>query len=69
MFIVGLVTHRHLRVCPGRYIADRSGFHVAASTAALYDIAPLEGRTRPDPKSVKYTDTAFRRVDRLIVIE
>jgi hypothetical protein len=33
--------------------------------AALYDIAPLEGRTRPDPKSVEYTDGIFRRVDRL----
>jgi len=49
-----------MRVCPGRYLADRSGFHIAASTAALYDIVPLEGRTRPDPKSVEYTDTLFR---------
>ncbi|KIM23782.1 hypothetical protein M408DRAFT_250244 [Serendipita vermifera MAFF 305830] len=49
-----------MRVCPGMYLADRTGFHVAASLVALYDLVPLKGQSRPDPASVVYTDAAFR---------
>lgn len=42
------------------YLADRAGFHIAASTVALYNIVPLEGANIPDPNTVEYTDTAFR---------
>jgi len=44
------------------YVADRVGFHIATTTAAMYDIVPPAGKFRPDPKEVKYTDGAFRRV-------
>lgn len=44
------------------YLADRIGFHVATTTAALYEIAPLEGRNRPKPESVKYTEGLLTRV-------
>ncbi|KIM28319.1 hypothetical protein M408DRAFT_69838 [Serendipita vermifera MAFF 305830] len=49
-----------MRVCPGMYLADRIGFHLGATVAALYDVAPLEGKSRPNPQSVEYTDTALR---------
>lgn len=48
------------RVCPGIYLADKTGFHIATTIAALYEIAPLEGRSRPKPELTEYTDTAFR---------
>lgn len=49
-----------IRVCPGMYLADRAAFQVATAVAALYQIVPLEGRSRPGPESVKYTDGVVR---------
>ena len=50
------------RVCPGMYLADSVGFQIASALAALYDVVPLEGRSRPEPESVEYTDWGFRFV-------
>jgi hypothetical protein len=47
-------------VCPGMYLADRTGFHIAATTIALYNIVPLEGEEIPDPNTIEYTNTIFR---------
>jgi hypothetical protein len=44
------------------YLADRTGFHVAASTIAVFDVAPIPGKDRPKPELAEYTDAAFRRV-------
>jgi len=49
-----------MRVCPGMYLADRTGFHIAATTIALYNIVPLEGEEIPDPNTIEYTNTIFR---------
>ncbi|KIM28306.1 hypothetical protein M408DRAFT_329415 [Serendipita vermifera MAFF 305830] len=49
-----------MRVCPGMYLADRTGFHMGATIAALYDVAPLEGKSRPRPESAEYTDSLIR---------
>ncbi|KIM28303.1 hypothetical protein M408DRAFT_23708 [Serendipita vermifera MAFF 305830] len=49
-----------MRVCPGMYLADRTGFHMGATIAALYDVAPLEGKSRPRPESAGYTDSFIR---------
>jgi len=48
------------RVCPGMYLADRTGFQIVSTMAALYDIAPLEGHSRPKPEMVEYSDTLLR---------
>ncbi|KAG8805393.1 hypothetical protein FRC17_005540 [Serendipita sp. 399] len=48
------------RICPGMYLADRAGFHVAATTVSLFHILPLEGNQRPDPATVKYADMPLR---------
>lgn len=42
------------------YLADRTGFHMGATIAALYDVAPLEGKSRPRPESAEYTDSLIR---------
>ena len=42
------------------YLADRIGFHMAASMVALYNIVPLEGQARPKPETVEYTDAGIR---------
>jgi hypothetical protein len=47
-------------VCPGMYLADRAGFHISATTIALYNIVPLEGAEIPEPDTIEYADTAFR---------
>ena len=47
-------------VCPGMYLADRTGFHIAATTIALYNIVPLEGEEIPDPNTIEYKKTALR---------
>ncbi|KIM28312.1 hypothetical protein M408DRAFT_329418 [Serendipita vermifera MAFF 305830] len=49
-----------MRVCPGIHLADRTGFHIGTMVAALYDVAPLEGKNRPRPELAEYTDAAFR---------
>ncbi|PVF93563.1 cytochrome P450 [Serendipita vermifera] len=48
------------RVCPGMYFADRVAFHLVVTICALFEILPLEGKARPDPKDVKYPDTLIR---------
>ncbi|KIM19581.1 hypothetical protein M408DRAFT_31099 [Serendipita vermifera MAFF 305830] len=48
------------RVYPGMHLADRIGFHIGATVATLYDVAPLEGKSRPQPKLAQYTDTVLR---------
>jgi cytochrome P450 len=60
-FLISLITVWD-RVCPGMYLADRTGFHIAAKTVAAFDIAPLSGKDRPKPELAEYTDTSFRRV-------
>jgi hypothetical protein len=60
-FLVLLITIWD-RACPGRYLADRNGFHISAKLVAAFDIAPAPGKDRPKPELVEYTDTAFRRV-------
>jgi len=52
--------YSRISVCPGMYLADRTGFHIAATTTALYNIGPLEGTEIPDPDTIEYTDTGFR---------
>ncbi|CAG7852173.1 SubName: Full=Uncharacterized protein {ECO:0000313/EMBL:CCA75453.1} [Serendipita indica DSM 11827] len=48
------------RICPGMYFADRTGFHMAVSTMALFDIKPLPGELVPLYTEVEYTKTLFR---------
>ncbi|KAG8797782.1 hypothetical protein FRC17_007646 [Serendipita sp. 399] len=48
-----------MRICPGMYLADRAGFHIAASTMSLFDVLPLEGQTVPHPDDVEYSTSAF----------
>ncbi|KAG8823833.1 hypothetical protein FS842_009474 [Serendipita sp. 407] len=48
-----------MRVCPGMYLADRTGFHIAASTLSLFEVLPLEGQPAPKPDEVKYSTSAF----------
>ena len=45
------------------YLADRLGFHYAATMAALFSILPLEGKTIPDPETIVYSDVALRWVE------
>jgi Cytochrome P450 len=47
-------------VCPGMYLADRAGFHIAVTTIASYNVVPLEGAEIPDPNSIEYADSALR---------
>ncbi|KIM28318.1 hypothetical protein M408DRAFT_329423 [Serendipita vermifera MAFF 305830] len=49
-----------MRVCAGMYLADRTGFHIGTTIAALYDVATLEGKSRPRPELAEYTDIMFR---------
>ncbi|PVF93562.1 hypothetical protein CPB86DRAFT_687443, partial [Serendipita vermifera] len=35
------------RVCPGMYFADRAAFHLVVAINSLFEISPLEGRSRP----------------------
>lgn len=60
LILTKLTCDSSIRVCPGIYLADRVGFQVATAAAALYKIVPLEGRSRPDPESVKYTDALVK---------
>jgi cytochrome P450 len=48
------------RVCPGMYFADRVTFHIVATIISLFEVVPLEGRTRPDPAMIRYPDTLIR---------
>jgi len=48
------------------YLADRAGFQIASTMTALYDVVPLEGRRRPKPETVEYTDTVLRFVFSLL---
>ncbi|KIM28322.1 hypothetical protein M408DRAFT_139912 [Serendipita vermifera MAFF 305830] len=50
------------RVCAGMYLADKIGFHVGTTIAALYDVCPLPGKSRPNPALAEYTDGIFRCV-------
>lgn len=42
------------------YLADRLGFHIAATTLYLYEILPLEGKERHRPDTVGYTGNTIR---------
>jgi len=44
------------------YLADRAGFQIASTISALYDVAPLEGHSRPKPEMVEYSDAILRFV-------
>lgn len=48
-----------MRVCPGIYLAERVGFHIAASIVSLFKILPLEDQTVPRPEDVEYIKNAF----------
>jgi len=61
-FYVAISYVTRCRTCPGMYLADRGGFHVAASMATLYEISPLAGKTRPKPELVEYVDGIIRCV-------
>jgi hypothetical protein len=50
------------RVCPEMSLADRTGFQIASTMSALYELIPLESRSRTKPDSVEYTDTLLRSV-------
>jgi hypothetical protein len=43
-------------------MADRIGFHLAATLLALYSISPLRGQKIPHPDTIEYTDRAIRYV-------
>ncbi|KIM19981.1 hypothetical protein M408DRAFT_30764 [Serendipita vermifera MAFF 305830] len=49
-----------MRVCAGMHLADRTGFHIGATIAALYGVAPLEGKRRLKPELAEFTDTFIR---------
>ncbi|PVF98743.1 cytochrome P450 [Serendipita vermifera] len=51
-----------LRACPGMHMADRIGFHLAATILALYSISPLKDQIIPDPNTIEYTDRVIRHV-------
>lgn len=42
------------------YLADRIGFHIAATTLALYGICPLEGQAAPTPNTARYNGELIR---------
>ncbi|KIM28343.1 hypothetical protein M408DRAFT_329443 [Serendipita vermifera MAFF 305830] len=48
-----------MRVCPGMYLADRIGFHIAATMVSLFEVTPLKGASRPEPGSTEYTDSGI----------
>jgi hypothetical protein len=60
LFLILSSCYSRTSVCPGKYLADRAGFHIAATTIALYNIVPLEGAKIPDPNTIEYTDSGFR---------
>ncbi|KAG8808842.1 hypothetical protein FRC17_003749, partial [Serendipita sp. 399] len=47
------------RICPGQFLADRTGFTFAAALLKTYDILPLQGDTVP--KEFPYKDAITRR--------
>ncbi|PVF98200.1 cytochrome P450 [Serendipita vermifera] len=49
-----------IRLCPGMYLADRVGFHVAVMTMLLYEILPLEGKSAPKPEEAQYSSNFIR---------
>ncbi|PVF92916.1 cytochrome P450 [Serendipita vermifera] len=50
-----------LRICPGRYLAERVGFTFAMSVLAAYDIVPVQGTKAPNPAETVYEESIFRR--------
>jgi cytochrome P450 len=48
------------RVCPGMSLADRIGFHIAATTMSLFQILPLEGKQAPTPDTAVYFGDLLR---------
>lgn len=48
------------RICPGMYFADRAGFHMTATTIALFNIDPLPGESVPLYTEVQYTKNVLR---------
>ncbi|PVF91780.1 hypothetical protein CPB86DRAFT_669233, partial [Serendipita vermifera] len=43
------------------YFADRAAFHLVVTVNSLFEISPLEGRTRPDPEMKKFPDLLIRQ--------
>jgi hypothetical protein len=48
------------------YLADRTGFQIVSAMTSLYEVIPLEGRTRTKPEEVEYTDSLLRSVAHLL---
>ncbi|PVF91783.1 hypothetical protein CPB86DRAFT_661556, partial [Serendipita vermifera] len=49
------------RKCLAMYFADQAAFHFVVTINSLFEISPLEGRTRPDPKLTKFPDVVIRQ--------
>lgn len=60
-FIIGLLTVI-FSLCPGKDIASRAGFYIATTIMSIYNILPLEGKSAPDPYTVKYNTDFLRYV-------
>ncbi|PVF93588.1 cytochrome P450 [Serendipita vermifera] len=50
-----------MRVCPGRYFADRVMFLLVTTIISLFKIVPLEGKEVPRTEDVEYDDKAIRQ--------
>lgn len=57
---LGIIFGYGMRICPGMYLADRAGFHIAASVTSVYRILPREENVVPSVDNLEYTDSPFR---------
>ncbi|KAG8810764.1 hypothetical protein FS842_003152 [Serendipita sp. 407] len=53
------------RVCPGRYMAERSWLMLSASVMAAYKVLPMSGRDDGTPVSVKYSTGQIQRPEHM----
>lgn len=53
-----------LRICPGRYLAERVAMQLAVAVLAKFEIAPVDGET-VDPSKIEYEDSTVRRPSNL----
>lgn len=42
------------------YLADRVAFHVVATVATMFHVAPLEGKEIPKPQSITWSELVIQ---------
>lgn len=60
MLNASLTILNYIRICPGRYLAERIALLFAASVLVAYDIVPLDGESTLKPEAIMYEDSAIR---------